>query len=90
MPYINEYQRIACQKYPQADLLPFDVDNSEEVRIAIDEDATGDTLFNFVYYEMGDLGNNGTLEDAVDALRHAQDDLQRVIDALEAEAPDAL
>lgn len=84
--YANRVQRIACQSYPNGDLLPVDLGDGEAVAKAVGYNHTGDTLFNFVFIELGE--KDLSRQEALARMYHASDDIEAIINALE-DADDA-
>lgn len=85
--YVNRFQRIACQGFPNGDLLPLDLEDGESVAEAVKGHDTGDTMFNFVFIELGENGPDLSRQEALARIYHARDDIEAVIQAIE-DAPD--
>jgi hypothetical protein len=56
--YSNLFQRLACEAFPNADLLPFAVADGIAVEQAVKNGKTGNKLFDFVFAELADLPAN--------------------------------
>ncbi|ARJ65973.1 hypothetical protein WV31_10070 [Magnetospirillum sp. ME-1] len=54
----NANQLALLKAYPNIDLLPIDPADPESVDALVAEDATGDTLFAFLWRELGDAGED--------------------------------
>jgi len=81
----NEFQIELLRSYPGADMLPIDAEDHEAVDRAVREDATGDTLFAFLWKELGNAENAS----AADLLMStALDDTRAVYDALVSSSED--
>lgn len=76
----NEFQQTLLQSYPDIDLLPLDVTDTADVAFQVKADATGDTLFTFLWRELGDMENR---EEAVRVLMRAMEQIQTVLDAID-------
>lgn len=75
----NLFQQVVAERFPDADLLPFDTKDGVETRVAVTKHNTGNSLFDFVFHELADAG---TQTEAVRRLQKAQCDLQSCIDAI--------
>lgn len=68
----------SCSKsYPNADLLPFDPSDHAAIADMVASNATGDTLFNFLWREMAHLDPTDT-EGAYERIQSALRDIQAV------------
>ena len=76
----NEFQQALLQSYPNIDLLPLDVSDVADVAFQVKADATADTLFSFLWRELGDAEGK---DEAVKNLMRAMSDIQTVIDAID-------
>lgn len=54
----NANQLALLKAYPNIDLLPIDPSDPDGVEAIVAEDATGDTLFAFLWRELGDAGDD--------------------------------
>ena len=62
MAEANRYQKRLLESYPNIDLLPLDPTDEAEVARAVAERRTGDGLFEFLWHEFADLGDEETPE----------------------------
>lgn len=62
MAEANRYQKRLLQSYPNVDLLPLDAGDAAEVAQAVEERRTGDGLFEFLWRELGGLGDDDVTE----------------------------
>lgn len=76
----NEQQTTLIRRYPGMDMLPVDAENPADIELAVSEDRTGDTLFSFLWRE---LGQAETVSAANQLLSMAAGDVKVVVSALE-------
>lgn len=62
MAEANRYQKRLLESYPNVDLLPLDPTDEAEVAQAVAERRTGDGLFEFLWRELADMGDEETPE----------------------------
>ncbi len=86
---INRYQRLLLEAYPDLDLLPIDPKDHREVDDTVRSHETGDTLFDFLWLELGDVGDAGP-EDALRSLDQAIAELQKVRDHIASHDADVM
>lgn len=55
---VNANQLALLAAYPNLDLLPIDPSDPDGVAAVVENDATGDTLFNFLWRELNDAGED--------------------------------
>ena len=83
MSWDNDSQRVACQAYPNSDLLPIDLKNGLFDRGELT--SCGNELFKFIYDELSDLDNDhhSQKEEAIRRLYEAMGEIEACIIALE-------
>lgn len=77
----NEHQKTLLAAYPSVGMLPIDPADPESVEVVVESDGTGDTLFSFLWRELGDVGDESAA-DAVRALNSAIADIEAVKNAI--------
>ncbi len=73
----NRFHALLLASYPNADLLPIDRNDLGAVDMTVRAHETGDTLFDFLWLEISDLGEEG-LQSVLKGLDTAIRDLQAV------------
>jgi len=77
--YTTPVQRAACEAFPGADLLPFNVTDGIQATAAVQAGTTGNILFDFVFHETGDCKSR---VEAYRRLLHAADKLIEIAQSL--------
>lgn len=89
MKEINRFQRLLLESYPNIDLMPFDPSDHVEVDTMVRNHMTGDTLFDFLWMEMANHGDEGPLR-IIKAMDMAIAEIQKVSDHISNHDADAM
>jgi hypothetical protein len=81
--------RIVYDAYPHSDLLPIDPEqdclNLNSLLAKVTNENIGDSLFKFIVVEIAE-GGEGTLDGAIHVMERAKEDVEAVLQALQAAA----